>query len=85
MASLDARLRTLEAHRQRSLALQPGASLIESEVSTFMNAIAHHADPGAYLAGLIQRLEDSTTVPDDLAALRSLAVLRIVHKLETET
>lgn len=85
MATLDARLGKLEAQRQGRLAPLPGATLIQSEVSAFMSATAHHADRGAYLAGLLQRLEDGTTVPDDVAALRSLAVLRIVHKLETET
>jgi hypothetical protein len=83
MATLDARLRTLEA--QRRLAPLAGASLVESDVSAFMSATAHHPDHKAYLAGLLQRLEDGTTVPDDLTALRSLAAVRIVHKLETET
>lgn len=82
MATLEARLRTLEARRQAApLAV---AALVDSEVSRLVKATAHHADRGAYLAGLLQRLEDGATLPDDLAALRSLAVLRIVHKLETD-
>jgi hypothetical protein len=83
MATLEARLRTLEARQQP---VPPaGAPLVDSEVSRLMADTAHHADRGAYLAGLLQRLENGTTVPDDLTALHSLAVLRIVHKLETET
>jgi hypothetical protein len=83
MATLDARLRALEARRMTGPAA--GTSLVESEVSRLVQATAHHADRGAYLAGLLQRLEEGTTRPDDLAGLRSLAALRIVHKFETET
>lgn len=82
MATLDTRLRMLETKRQRMAPLA-GASLVESEVSGFL--AAHHADGGAYLTGLLQRLEDGTTRPDDLAGLRALAALRIVHNIETET
>lgn len=81
MATLDARLRTLEARRQAGP--PAGAALVDSEVTHIMQATAHHADRGAYLAGLLQRLEDGTTRPDDLAGLRSLAALRIVCKLES--
>lgn len=85
MATLDARLRKLEAQRKRRLAPLAGASLIESDVSRLLAATAHHADRGAYLAAMLQRLEDGSMVPGDLAALRSLAALRIVYKLESET
>jgi len=54
-----------------------GASLVEAEVS---GLVAHHADGGAYLTGLLQRLEHGATRPDDLAGLRSLAALRIVWR-----
>jgi len=77
MATIDARLRTLEAKRQRMAPLA-GASLVESEVSRLV--AAHHADGGAYLAGLLQRLEEGPTRPGDLAGLRSLAALRIVWR-----
>lgn len=81
MATLDARLRTLETRRQAGPLA--GAGLVDSEVTHLMQATAHHADRGAYLAGLLQRLEDGTTRPDDLASLRSVAALRIVCKLES--
>jgi len=77
MATIDARLRTLEAKRQRMAPLA-GASLVESEVSGLV--AAHHADRGAYLAGLLHRMGDGATRPDDLADLRSLAALRIVWR-----
>ena len=73
----DTRLRTPEAKLQR-MALLAGASLVESEVSGLV--AAHHADRGAYLAGLLQRMEDGATRPDDSADLRSLASLRIVWR-----
>ena len=55
-----------------------GASLVEAEVSGLVAAL--HADGGAYLTGLLQRLEHGATRPDDLAGLRSLAALRIVWR-----
>lgn len=86
MATLDARLRGLEVKRQRRL-VGPlaGATLVDSEVAALMNATAHHGDRGAYLAGVLKRLEDGTTIPEDMACLRSVAALRVIHKLETET
>ena len=83
MATLDARLRTLEARRQAGP--PAGAALVDSEVAHLMQSTAHHADRGAYLAGLLQRLEDGTTVPEDIACLSSAAMLCIVHRLEEET
>lgn len=80
MATLDARLRTLEARRQAEPPAEAG--LVDSEVAHLIQATAHHPDRGAYLAGLLQRLEAGTTRPDDLAGLRSLAALRIVARLE---
>lgn len=80
---LEQRLRALEARRLAAPAA--GAVPVDSEVSRLMRATAHHADRGAYLAGLLRRLEGGTTRPDDPAGLCSLAVLRMVHKLETET
>ena len=81
MATLDARLRTLEARRQTEPLA--GAALVDSEVSRLMADTAHHADRGAYLAGRLQRLEDGATRPDDLPGAYSLATLRIVWKLES--
>ena len=56
MKPLEQRVCTLEARRQT----QPlaGAALVDSEVSRLMADTAQHADRGAYLAGLLQRLED---------------------------
>jgi hypothetical protein len=81
MATLDARLRTLEARRQ-TVPLA-GSTLVDSEVAHLMQATAHHADRGAYLAALLQRLEDGATLPGDLPGPYSLATLRIVWKLES--
>jgi hypothetical protein len=83
MTTLEARLRTLEAQRQADP--QAGATVLDSEVARLVQATSHHADRGAYLSGLLQRLEDGTTRPDDLEGLRGLAALRIVSKLENET
>ena len=68
MATLDARLRTLETRRQAGPLA--GAGLVDSEVTHLMQATAHHADRGAYLAGLLQRLEDGTTRPDGFGTRR---------------
>lgn len=81
MATLDARLRTLEAARLPGPTA--GAALVDSEVSRLMADTAHHADRGAYLAGLLQRLEDGATLPGDLPDTYSLATLRIVARLES--
>ena len=81
MATLDARLRTLEARRQ-AVPLA-GGEPVDSEVSRLMADTAHHADRGAYLAGLLRRLEDGATLPGDLPDTYSPATLRIVWKLES--
>ena len=81
MATLEARLRTLEAHRQAEPLA--GAALLDSEVSRLVAVTAHHADRGAYLVGLLRRLEDGATLPGDLPDTYSLATLRIVCKLES--
>ena len=81
MATIEARLRTLEARRQAEPLA--GAALVDSEVSRLMADTAHHADRGAYLAGLLQRVEDGATLPGDLPGEYSLATLRIVWKLES--
>ena len=81
MATIEARLRTLEARRQAEPLA--GAALVDSEVSRLMADTAHHADRGAYLAGLLQRVEDGATLPGDLPGEYSLAILRIVWKLES--
>ena len=83
MATLDARLRTLEARRQ-AVPLA-GGEPVDSEVSRLMADTAHHADRGAYLAGLLQRLKNGATLPADRPDTYSLATLRMVWKLETET
>ena len=81
MATLEARLRTLEARRQAEPLA--GAALLDSEVSRLVAVTAHHADRGAYLVGLLRRLEDGTTLPGDLPDTYSPATLRIVWKLES--
>lgn len=81
MATIDARLRMLEARRQAGPLA--GAVLVDSEVSRLMADTARHADRGAYLAGLLQRLEDGTTPPGDLPDTYSHATLRIAWKLES--
>ena len=81
MATLEARLRTLEARRQAEPLA--GAALLDSEVSRLVAVTAHHADRGAYLVGLLRGLEDGATLPGDLPDTYSPATLRIVWKLES--
>ena len=81
MKPLEQRVSTLEARQQPGP--PAGAALVDSEVSRLMADTAHHADRGAYLAGLLQRLEDGATLPDDLPDTYSLATLRIVARLES--
>ena len=81
MATLKARLRTLEARRQAEPLA--GAALSDFEVSRLVAVTAHHADRGAYLAGVLQRLEDGIRLPGDLPDTYSLDTLLIVWKLES--
>ncbi len=85
MATLDTRIRALEAARHPAQQLDPAlAAQIRSEVQALVAATACEADRGVFLAGLLQRLEDGSADAADLAitAVCSTGTMRLVRDLE---